>query len=122
MRNGGNLRLGTPEFPRFQEMPDVLRKNGRGTAVVWQNSIAEPRLMTRLDVVMEDVAGLFAMVCHRSLPARSSGRSISPSTIAPLEARFALEGHARGQLHGERVGGGRPRSQCFAICASSSPD
>ncbi len=87
---------------------DLLRANGRGTAVVWQNL---DRLATNgisnpshaLDVSMEDVADHLAMVFHRFLAGEVAGPFDITVNDRPLQRLDPfLEGHARGQsLHGE---------------------
>jgi hypothetical protein len=98
--------LGTPEASTVPgDVLDVLRANGRGTAVVWQNLDRLAAFDTRhaLDVVMEDVADHLAMVFHRFL----AGEIVGPFDISVNDRPLPkldpfLEGHARGQaLHGE---------------------
>lgn len=102
----GTWWLGTPEASTIPgDIVDVLKANGHGTAVVWQNLDRIAALDTRraLDVVMDDVADHLAMVFHRFLAGEIVGQfdiSVNGRPLPRLDP--FLEGHARGQaLHGE---------------------
>jgi len=100
------------EIPESSTVPPdvigLLRSNGRGTAVVWQNldrlaidGISDPR--HALDVSMESVGDHLAMVFHRFLAGEVGGAFDITINDRPLPRLDPfLEGHARGQsLHGE---------------------
>ena len=90
------------------EVLDLLKAQGRGTAVLWQNldrlaatGGADPR--RALDARMDEVADHLAMVFHRFLTGEVAGPFDITVNDRPLPRLDPfLEGHARGQaLHGE---------------------
>jgi hypothetical protein len=91
-----------------KEIRDLLRAQGQGTAVVWQNldrlgpsGGVDPR--RALDASMENVSDHLAMVFHRFLAGEVAGSFQITVNDRPLPKLDPfLEGHARGQsLHEE---------------------
>lgn len=105
----GSWWLSRPDASTVPEdVHDLLRAQGRGTAVIWQNldrlgptGGVDPR--RALDASMENVSDHLAMVFHRFLAGEVAGQFEITVNDRPLPKLDPfLEGHARGQtLHEE---------------------
>lgn len=102
------LELGA-EDSLDSEVIRVLRRNGRGTAVVWTNldrlSVSAGDRQGGLDAIMDAAADKLALAFHRFLSGEISGDFSIDINGRPLPVLDPfLERHPRGQaLHGESI-------------------